>query len=111
MLRSLAGKVDGGEGQTYRRQSEAGPPVWQLGRGGRIIAGSIHRGRFRRARRSGGKRKGCESCGCPRRRASRPTRNASPTSALEFNRIRLERIPSEPWHVRISVGLHKAADK
>ena len=29
----------------------------------------------------------------------------------ESNRIRLERIPPEPWHVRISVGLHKAADK
>lgn len=29
----------------------------------------------------------------------------------EWNRIRLGRIPSEPWHDRISVGFHKAADK
>jgi len=39
-------------------------------------------------------------------RRSRPTKNASPIRA-ELSRTRLERIPSEPWHVRISVGLRE----
>jgi hypothetical protein len=45
------------------------------------------------------------------RRGSRPNKIRIAGLRAELNRIRLGRIPSEPRHVRISVGLHKAADK
>ena len=92
-------------GQAQARPSAEGRAAWKGGEGrglGRGVGGGT--GGKKREKGSG------ESRGemSPDWQVAANKKHLAELRA-ELNRIRLERIPPEAWHVRISVGLHKAA--